>query len=149
MFICPHSKHSKEPNMKHFQHWKNTLHNFAARIYDIFQSFFSTEVSLLNNSKPNAGERVCCPQTWFLPSTRCDGAQRRREHTKQTEEGVRPIFTRQETGTCISLVGETQHCESNAFTERACPFWYSQGSIGNWYIFFSSLSLVHKSMSQF
>lgn len=46
------------------------------------------------------------------------------------------IFTRQDTGTCISLVGETQHCKSNAFTEHVCPLLYFQGSLGNWYVYF-------------
>lgn len=55
------------------------------------------------------------------------------------------IFTRQDTGTCISLVGETQHCKSNAFTEHVCPLLYFQGSLGNWYVYFYFFRL---SMSQ-
>lgn len=42
-----------------------------------------------------------------------------------------------DTGTCISLVGETQHCKSNAFTELLCPLLYFQGSLGNWYVYFN------------
>lgn len=41
-----------------------------------------------------------------------------------------------DTGTCISLVGETQHCNSNAFTELLCPLLYFQGPLGNWYVCF-------------
>lgn len=48
-----------------------------------------------------------------------------------------------DTGTCISLVGKTQHCKSNAFTELLCPLLYFQGSLGNWYVYlyFFSFSL--------
>lgn len=43
----------------------------------------------------------------------------------------RNIYTT-DTGTCISLVGETQHCKSNAFTELLCPLLNFQGPLGNW-----------------
>lgn len=50
---------------------------------------------------------------------------------KQNQRVPRNIYTT-DTGTCISLVGETQHCKSNAFTELLCPLLYFQGPLGNW-----------------
>lgn len=47
---------------------------------------------------------------------------------KRVCTGVPTNIYTTDTGTCLSLVGETQHCESNAFTELMCPLLCSQGS---------------------
>lgn len=151
---------------------KHLQQNLITEIWDRFHvtHFSVVFLSCLVNETKWLLEKLPC-SSWVWPSGLCSsrvwrsalfmycmfwhgtrGLRQNNNINQQKEKGFKQnirlptnIYTT-DTGTCISLVGKTQHCKSNALTELLCPLLYSQGSLGNWYVylyFFCFFEFVH------
>lgn len=112
-------KYSRSLNMKQYIVLQYITFTGKTSWLDFFCFLYWINLAWLTEAKwRREGLQLLDEASAFLVFWHGTMGPRANQQTNKTGHQFQRIFTRQETGTCISLVGETQHCESNAFTER-------------------------------